>query len=99
MVSQGQGLVSGGTSAATPLWAGLLARLQQAGKSVGYFTPRLYQATSKTGGKPLGAVACKDITQGANASGTAQGYSAGPGYDAVTGWGSPNGQKLLATMD
>jgi kumamolisin len=99
MVSQGQGMVSGGTSAATPLWAGLLARLQQAGKTVGYFTPRLYQPTSKTNGKPLGAVACRDITEGSNAAGNAQGYSAGPGFDAVTGWGSPIGQKLMASLD
>jgi kumamolisin len=43
----------------------------------------------------LGAVACRDITSGSNQSGSAvAGYSAGPGYDAATGWGSPNGKAL-----
>ena len=51
----------GGTSAATPLWAALLARIQQLGKKVGFFTPRLYASTPSTSGKPLGAVACRDI--------------------------------------
>ena len=41
------------------------------------------------------AVACNDITDGNNASGTADGYSAGVGFDAVTGWGSPIGTEQL----
>jgi len=85
----------GGTSASTPLWAGLIARLQQLGKTVNFLTPRLYQPTSKTKGKPLGSVACRDITKGTNASGNAPGYKASAGFDATTGWGSPNGAKLL----
>jgi kumamolisin len=95
MVAQNNPQVSGGTSASTPLWAALIARLQQAGKAVGFLPPRLYQPTPKTAGRPLGAVAFNDITQGGNASGTAEGYSAAVGYDAVTGWGSPIGMELL----
>jgi kumamolisin len=87
--------ISGGTSASTPLWAALIARLQQAGKQVGFLPPKLYQANPKTGGKPLGAVAFRDITEGKNASGTARGYPASPGFDATTGWGSPIGTELL----
>jgi kumamolisin len=63
--------VSGGTSAATPLWAALIARINVAraaaakGK-VGYLTPLLYQANNNTSSQPLGAVACKDIAQSDN---------------------------------
>ncbi len=86
---------TGGTSAAAPLWAALIARLLQAGKQVGFLTPLLYQPLAGTGGQPLGAVACFDVTQGSNASGNAPGYAAGVGFDAATGWGSPNGAQLL----
>jgi hypothetical protein len=41
-----------------------------------------------------------DIVSGNNASfpNPGKGYSAGPGFDAVTGWGIPNGQELLAQV-
>jgi kumamolisin len=92
---QGAGLVSGGTSAATPLFASLLVRLQQAGKVIGFLPPKLYAAGSNSGGAPVGSVAFRDITEGNNTSGSSQGYSAQVGFDAVTGWGSPIGDKLL----
>ena len=96
MVAQNTPAIVGGTSAATPLWAALLTRIGQAGKKVGFLTPRLYTANSTTGGKPLGSVACRDITSGSNKSGdSVAGYSALVGYDACTGWGSPNGKALL----
>ena len=88
----------GGTSAATPLWAALIARVQQLGKQVGFLTPRLYAPSANSNGKALGNVACRDITQGTNASGKAHGYAANSGYDAATGWGSPNGQDLLKAL-
>ncbi len=47
MVSQGNPQVSGGTSAAAPLWAALLARLMANGKTLGFFTPLLYQANAQ----------------------------------------------------
>jgi kumamolisin len=95
MVAQNTPQVSGGTSAATPLWAALIARLLAAGKQVGFFTPLLYQPNPKTSGKPLGAVACNDITEGNNITAKGGGYSASPGYDAVTGWGTPDGGQFL----
>lgn len=95
--------VNGGTSAAAPPWAALLARINAilekekgAGKRAGYLTPVLYQAGED--GKPIGAVVCKDITDGDNISATIGGYQAGPEYDAVTGWGSPIGTRLLDTL-
>jgi kumamolisin len=98
IVASGTPQVSGGTSAATPLWAALIARLLQAGKAVGFLPPRLYAPTPATHGKPLGFAACRDITEGSNRSGQAVGYSAGVGYDAVTGWGTPNGAALVQTL-
>jgi kumamolisin len=78
--------VVGGTSAVAPLWAALVARMNQAlGTSVGYANPVLYAP---------GAVATfHDITTGDNG-----GYSAGPGWDPCTGLGSPDGARLLAAL-
>jgi kumamolisin len=92
--------LDGGTSAAAPLWAALIGLLNAELQSrkggdarVGYLTPVLYQAGAD--GKPVGAGACRDIVVGDNISAAVGGYHAGPGYDAVTGWGSPIGSKLL----
>ncbi|WP_211344874.1 S53 family peptidase [Archangium gephyra] len=93
VVSKGERGAVGGTSAAAPLWASLIARLnQQLGRPVGYLNPLLYAS--------LGRVGCNDITVGTNdpTFGRIGGYAAGPGWDACTGWGSPNGQRLLATL-
>jgi kumamolisin len=78
--------VIGGTSAVAPLWAGLFARINQlVGKPAGYLNPILYSASA--------AGAFRDITSGNNG-----GYSAGPGWDACTGLGSPKGAALLAVL-
>jgi kumamolisin len=77
----------GGTSAVAPLWAGLIARLNQSlGKPVGLLNPLVYAI-------PASANAFNDITVGNNGK-----YKAGPGWDACTGLGSPNGQNLLAAL-
>jgi len=99
MVADGQGGASGGTSASAPLWAALIARINAslgADKQVGYLTPMLYQGNKNGAG--LGAASCKDITSGNNDTSSVGGYSAGTGYDAVTGWGSPDGGKLLTGL-
>jgi len=83
----GQQFVIGGTSAVAPLWAGLIALLnQKLGHPVGFLNPLLY-------GSIVGTGACRDITVGNNGA-----YSAKPGWDACTGWGSPNGVKLLQAL-
>ena len=83
----GQNLVIGGTSAVAPLWAGLVALMnQKIGKPVGYLNPLLYGSLA---GKGL----FNDVHQGNNGS-----WSARPGWDACTGWGSPIGAKLLAAL-
>jgi kumamolisin len=82
----GQNLVIGGTSAVAPLWAGLIAlNNQQNGKSAGFIQPQIYAAKA--------AAAFNDIVSGNNGA-----FSAGPGWDACTGLGSPIGSKLIALL-
>lgn len=91
----GQDLVFGGTSAVAPLWAGLIARINQqlgSGKTLGYFNPLLYR---ELGMKPK---VFHDITVGNNDTAIIGGYSAGKGWDACTGWGSPDGNELLKAV-
>ena len=101
VVAGGQQEISGGTSAATPLWAALVARMNQqlaaSGKHVGYLTPLLYGAAS-AGAGPLGKVGCNDIHSGDNITAHVGGFKSTPGFDAVTGWGSPKGKDLLAAL-
>jgi kumamolisin len=78
--------VIGGTSAVAPLWAGLIALAnQQNGVSAGFINPTLYTASAKK--------AFRDITQGNNGS-----FSAGPGWDACTGQGSPIGSAIIQLL-
>jgi kumamolisin len=82
----GQNTVIGGTSAVAPLWAGLIAVInQQLGAPVGFVNPALYR---------IGSSAFRDIVTGNNG-----GYQAGPGWDACTGLGSPNGAALLKALE
>ncbi|HTA30562.1 MAG TPA: S53 family peptidase [Candidatus Cybelea sp.] len=89
----GQANVVGGTSAVAPLWAGLLARInQKLGTPVGYFNPLLYSKLGQSG-------SFHDIVKGDNdTTGHVGGYAAGKGWDACTGWGSPDGAKLLQAL-
>jgi kumamolisin len=87
----GQNMVIGGTSAVSPLWAGLIAVANaQNGKSAGFIQPAIYAAKGKA--------AFRDITSGTNYTGTPVGFKAGPGWDACTGLGSPIGAKLIAVV-
>lgn len=77
----------GGTSASAPLWAALIARLNQALKTrLGFVNPRFYKVS-------VSSAAFHDITQGNNGD-----YKARTGWDACTGLGTPNGQKLLEAL-
>lgn len=90
----GQQAVYGGTSAVAPLWAGLIALMnQQLGKPVGFLNPVLYHL-------PAGNKALHDITKGNNVSGSESGaYKAKKGWDPCTGLGSPNGVNLLNALE
>ncbi len=86
----GTQLVIGGTSAVAPLWAALIARLVQAsGKPLGLAQPALYDSI-RSGQLAAGF---RDITSGDNGA-----FSAGPGWDACTGLGVPDGTALLAAL-
>jgi kumamolisin len=100
IVVGGQSGRNGGTSAAAPLWASLIGRINAllpAGKKAGYLTPVLYQ-TPGGSTQTIGTAGCKDIVSGNNDSASIGGYSALKGFDATTGWGSPNGKNLLAAL-
>ena len=90
----GAATTGNGTSASTPLWAGLIAVLNAAlGVNLGFVNSALYA---------IGSRGFNDITPGNgptdNGTGGVPGYPAGPGWDACTGWGSPNGTKLLQEL-
>ena len=90
---------AGGTSAAAPFWAGLIALAdQQAGHPLGFVNPGIYRIAHG----PLFRRAFHDITNGDNTvvlkGVTITGYRAGPGWDPVTGWGTPDAQVLIPLL-
>jgi subtilase family serine protease len=90
---------TGGTSASGPLWAGLIALAdQEAGHPLGFVNPAIYQIARG----PLYQKAFHDITTGNNTAisdgVTITGYQAGPGWDPVTGWGTPDAQVLIPLL-
>ncbi len=83
----GQSFVIGGTSAVAPLWAGLIALMnQKLAHPVGYLNPLLY-------GSLAGKGVLRDVTSGNNGA-----YSAKAGWDACSGWGTPVGTNLLKAL-
>jgi kumamolisin len=84
----GANQVIGGTSAVAPLYAGLFARINEGLQAqklprVGFLNPRLYRSAN----------AFNDVTSGNNGA-----FQAGPGWDAASGLGSPNGSSLLTDL-
>src|ERR1700759_2840125 len=73
----------GGTSASAPSWQGIWARVNGANAGLGFAGPILYSSGESS--------AFNDITLGANGA-----YTAGPGYDLVTGLGTPDISKLVS---
>ena len=93
LVVGGQDLAGGGTSAATPLWASLLVRIQAAlGHPLAGLNHWLYDQG------PAGG--CRDVVSGNNdiTNGKVVSYQAGPGWDPCTGFGAPDGEALLARL-
>jgi len=83
----------GGTSFAAPMWAGYLALVNQQAvadgmPTLGFINPALYDIGL---GSSYGTD-FHDITSGSN------GYSATPGYDLASGWGSPNASGLITGL-
>ena len=96
--------IFGGTSAGSPQWAGIAALgAQKANHRLGFLNPAFYLI----GHTSLAKQVFHDTTVGNNgyayqdANGntvTIPGYSAGKGWDAATGWGTPDVSKLLSVL-
>jgi kumamolisin len=83
----GENAVFGGTSAVAPLWAGLVARInQKIGKPIGFLNPLIYAQAVEAAG-------FHDITEGNNGA-----FAAAVGWDPCTGLGSPDGVPLEAAL-
>jgi subtilase family serine protease len=86
VAQNGSWWIVGGTSDAAPQWTGLAAQLvQQHGGALGNPGALLYGR--------CGTAALHDVTSGSNGD-----YSAGVGYDMVTGLGSFDARNLLAAV-
>ncbi len=91
----------GGTSFATPRWAGFIALVNQqsvanGGSTMGFLNPKIYNI----GVAANYASNFHDIVSGNNkpSEGSGSGFNAVTGYDLVTGWGSPQGATLVTTL-
>jgi subtilase family serine protease len=90
----------GGTSASTPLWAGVIAIANQmAGHPLGFINPAIY----KLGTGPTAHADFRDITVGNNTAYTnsktqVQGFTTMQGWDAVTGWGAPLADHFIPDL-
>jgi kumamolisin len=87
----------GGTSAATPLVAGMIALWNQQAKQQGlprpgFVPPKLYATAKSSPG------AFVDITEGTNALFGGSCCPARPGYDLATGLGSPMADQLAVLL-
>jgi len=90
---------SGGTSASAPFWAGLIALADQyAGRRLGFVNPAIYRVARSASYRK----AFHDITAGNNTptfpGHSIKGYTASPGWDPATGWGSPDAQALIPLL-
>ncbi len=91
IVLEGADYAIGGTSLASPLWAGMTADMNQyVGRSLGLLNPYLYSIYAD---KAEYSAAFNQVTFGFNGV-----YQAGPGYNLVTGLGSPNLPILAADI-
>jgi subtilase family serine protease len=92
--------ILGGTSEATPLFAGVVALAsQKAGHPLGDIDGALYtlgaESRAKGGPQQTGIV---DVTTGNNTFGDVTGYTAGPGYDLASGWGTIDAARFVPAL-
>jgi subtilase family serine protease len=92
--------ILGGTSEATPLFAGVVALAsQKAGHPLGSIDSALYTLgqESKLKGDPF-HTGIVDVTTGTNTFGDVTGYSAEPGYDLASGWGTIDAAQFVPAL-
>jgi len=90
----GEWNIVGGTSVGAPCWAAIWALAEQyhkarTGKGLAPANPLLYALANSS----LRGTVYRDVTTGSNGY-----WQAGPGWDHVTGWGSPNAAALVAAL-
>ncbi|KAF7346773.1 Subtilisin-like protein [Mycena sanguinolenta] len=95
IVQNGGYALASGTSASAPIFASIIAAINDAriaaGKSpVGFINPALYSAALQD--------AFNDVTVGSNPGCQTQGFLAAPGWDPVSGLGTPNFEKMKAAF-
>ncbi len=88
-----------GTSAGAPFWAGLVALADQyAGRNLGSVDPAIYRIAQSASYR----FAFHDVVKGDNTvvvvGGALEGYQAGPGWNPVTGWGTPIASELVPLL-
>jgi len=91
----GKFVLSGGTSASAPIFASVIAAVNDARiaarkSPVGFINPALYSDAF--------AGTFNDVTVGSNPGCDTQGFPAAPGWDPVSGLGTPNFEKLKAAF-
>jgi hypothetical protein len=88
----GRYIMLGGTPAAASLWGGLLALINQGlGRNVGFMNPVLYQKLGPAG-------VFRKIGVEMNGSDKVTDCKPSQGWNPCTGWGSPDGEKLLSAL-
>lgn len=95
IIDDGMEVPVDGTSCAAPTFAGIVSilndvRLNKGEKTLGFLNPLLYQKLKGTG--------FNDITEGENGDFLCEGFHAGKGWDAASGWGSPNFGLLMGNI-
>jgi kumamolisin len=96
IVFQGENVIGNGTSITAPLWAGLVALINQStvvatGNPVGFLHPHLYAPQTR---------ACfRGVSEGSNdLAGNLGKYAANSSWNACVGWGSPDAKSLLHSL-
>lgn len=95
IVENGYLYAIGGTSAAAPSFAGIMAMVdQRTGSAQGNPNPKLYALAALQAKGTVEHPYFHDVTSGSNTVPGLTGYNAGAGYDQATGLGSVNGMNL-----
>lgn len=97
--------IIGGTSIAAPMWAGLSRLVAQSTRTggcetcpnprLGNMNPEIYQLGALSDASSSGL---RDVTSGSNSFNSVSGFSAMPGYDQTTGWGTADMATFVAAF-